>query len=124
MTANDQANDRPIRLDFSHFHPADHRLFSPSCWSLPRGPRGHLDDWWKYYNEWTPHYLVLRARHLFWRRHSPQAWYQGVHFERGPQANTLIRIEAPQTLAGVFCQICDEQLPDEAATAMSWSRKH
>jgi len=124
MTANGQANGQPIRLDFSHFHPQDHRAFSPTCWSLPRGPWGHLGDWWRYRSEWTPHYLILRVRHLFWRQHSPQAWYRGSRLGPGPEVNTLIRIEGPETLAFVTCQVCHEELPDEAAEAASWPRKH
>lgn len=59
-------------LDFSEFHPLDHRLASGYCRSLPGGWRNHLDLAWDF--RWKPQLAAATLCRLDHHR-----WLTGWH---------------------------------------------
>lgn len=85
-------------LDFSIFHPLDHRLGNARCRSFPGGSRQHLVLWWEYQCRWRPdvlwHKVLCRTGH---------------HDIRGGQSLTIMGREVQVQRSCVWCRCKPEE---------------
>jgi hypothetical protein len=65
-----------MRLDFSQFHPLDHRPAGSRCRSLPGGTRNHLRLAWQFHRREQALAPLYRLILCPLGRHAEQVWYR------------------------------------------------
>lgn len=67
----------PKRLDFSEFHPLDHRPGTAECRNYPGGVRRHVQYEWHFRT--GPRIRSFLGRHTLCHvgRHDPEVWFRG-----------------------------------------------
>lgn len=96
------------RLDFSRFHPQDHRAFARRCRSLPGGGPRHLRDWWDYRFEHHPHIIIGRLACKALQRHEyAESW----HAHKATPAQRAGLERRPMYSDGASCLWCYRRAP-------------
>lgn len=89
----------PDKLDFSQWHPLDHRPLSKRCRDHYGGFRNHMNLLWDF--KWDMHSKVKKVTHCFWGRH-----HSSPHWRGDGTPGSL-------KYAGQMCCWCLKDLPEK-----------
>jgi hypothetical protein len=99
------------RLDFSLFHPQDHRAFDARCRRLPGGGPRHLRDWWDYRFEYRPDLIKGRLACRLLKRHD---YRESWHAHKATPAEKAGLERRRMFYDGRSCWVCYKDDPDPA----------
>jgi hypothetical protein len=119
-------------LDFSRFHPLDHRPGGARCRSLYGGTRNHLVMAWQF--KWSARLRELTLCRLGWHERCTATSYNSDGTERKRQACWSCGADLRCRHRWIYgqldgeivehCQLCSVEAPDRGVKVHAWLRKH